>query len=168
MPEFPNFPNPLNLVSMLSSKVNFVENLKVKFRLRYRIGNQPTNRFMLNIKHTHTTSEHRMESTLHLRKFMNAIFTENLFKKFAGKRFEPFESSERDYKVTMRLTIHSVTQHDFGSYRCVSKNSLGDTDGQIKLYRKYLCYVCRHNNYFYYFHRIIAIFCVHMQANLLQ
>ena len=95
--------------------------------------------------------------TLYLRKFMNAIFTENLFKNFAGKRFEPYESSERDYKVTMRLTIHSVTQNDFGSYRCVSKNSLGDTDGQIKLYRKYLCYVCRHNNYFYYFHRIIAI-----------
>lgn len=80
---------------------------------------------------------------------MNAIFI--LFKSILslslftpGKRFEPFESYEKDYKVTMKLTIHSVTQNDFGSYRCVSKNSLGDTDGQIKLYRKYIyfVYVC--------------------------
>lgn len=37
----------------------------------------------------------------------------------------------------MKLTIISVSQNDFGSYRCVSKNSLGDTDGSIKLYREY-------------------------------
>uniref|UniRef100_T1I547 Immunoglobulin I-set domain-containing protein n=1 Tax=Rhodnius prolixus TaxID=13249 RepID=T1I547_RHOPR len=34
----------------------------------------------------------------------------------------------------MKLTILSVTPSDFGSYKCVSKNSLGDTDGTIKLY----------------------------------
>ncbi|KAK9504921.1 hypothetical protein O3M35_009088 [Rhynocoris fuscipes] len=39
------------------------------------------------------------------------------------------------YKVTMKLTIHSVSPSDFGSYKCVSKNSLGDTDGTIKLYQ---------------------------------
>ena len=37
----------------------------------------------------------------------------------------------------MRLTINDVDIQDFGSYRCVAKNSLGDTDGAIKLYRKY-------------------------------
>lgn len=36
----------------------------------------------------------------------------------------------------MRLTIHNVDMPDFGSYKCVAKNSLGDTDGVIKLYRK--------------------------------
>ncbi|KAG5676523.1 hypothetical protein PVAND_006352 [Polypedilum vanderplanki] len=50
-----------------------------------------------------------------------------------GKRFEPIEL-ENAYKVIMKLTINSVSQNDFGAYRCVSKNSLGDTDGTIKLY----------------------------------
>jgi hypothetical protein len=36
----------------------------------------------------------------------------------------------------MKLTIRSVGPTDFGSYKCVSKNSLGDTDGSIKLYRE--------------------------------
>lgn len=53
----------------------------------------------------------------------------------AGKRFEPI-IVENAYKVVMKLTINPVSQHDFGSYRCVSKNSLGDTDGNIKLYGK--------------------------------
>lgn len=38
----------------------------------------------------------------------------------------------------MKLTIRSVGLSDFGAYKCVSKNSLGDTDGSIKLYRKYV------------------------------
>ncbi|KAG5676473.1 putative Mast/stem cell growth factor receptor Kit [Polypedilum vanderplanki] len=48
-----------------------------------------------------------------------------------------FESTIQDnaYKVDMKLTIKSVSQSDFGSYTCVSKNSLGETDGTIKLYR---------------------------------
>ncbi|KAL7043424.1 hypothetical protein ACKWTF_001494 [Chironomus riparius] len=50
-----------------------------------------------------------------------------------GKRFEPVET-ENAYKVIMKLTINSVGQNDFGAYKCVSKNSLGDTDGTIKLY----------------------------------
>jgi hypothetical protein len=41
------------------------------------------------------------------------------------------------YKVHMKLTIRSVGPTDFGPYKCVSKNSLGDTDGSIKLYREY-------------------------------
>lgn len=54
----------------------------------------------------------------------------------AGERFVP-ETHETGYKITMRLTINDVDAQDFGSYRCVAKNSLGDTDGAIKLYRKY-------------------------------
>lgn len=41
------------------------------------------------------------------------------------------------YKIHMKLTINSVSPADYGSYKCVSRNSLGDTDGSIKVYRKY-------------------------------
>ncbi|XP_017020809.1 uncharacterized protein DIP-theta [Drosophila kikkawai] len=50
-----------------------------------------------------------------------------------GERFVP-ETFESGYKITMRLTICDVDLQDFGAYRCVAKNSLGDTDGAIKLY----------------------------------
>nr|XP_016925317.1 limbic system-associated membrane protein [Drosophila suzukii]XP_036678074.1 limbic system-associated membrane protein [Drosophila suzukii] len=39
------------------------------------------------------------------------------------------------YRNSMRLHINPLTQAEFGAYRCVAKNSLGDTDGTIKLYR---------------------------------
>lgn len=52
---------------------------------------------------------------------------------FSGGKFEPI-LIDNAYKAVMRLNIKSVSQSDFGSYRCVAKNSLGDTDGTIKLY----------------------------------
>lgn len=33
----------------------------------------------------------------------------------------------------MLLVIRNVTKSDFGSYKCIAKNSLGETDGVIKL-----------------------------------
>ncbi|XP_069702849.1 opioid-binding protein/cell adhesion molecule homolog isoform X2 [Periplaneta americana] len=51
-----------------------------------------------------------------------------------GGKYEPI-LLDNAYKVHMKLTIKSVAPSDFGSYKCVSKNSLGDTDGSIKLYR---------------------------------
>ncbi|KAG8201009.1 hypothetical protein JTE90_021471 [Oedothorax gibbosus] len=38
------------------------------------------------------------------------------------------------YKVAMHLTIKSLKPEDFGSYTCVAKNSLGETEGTIRLY----------------------------------
>ncbi|XP_054743973.1 limbic system-associated membrane protein isoform X1 [Anastrepha obliqua] len=40
-----------------------------------------------------------------------------------------------EYRSSMKLHINPLTQAEFGAYRCVAKNSLGDTDGTIKLYR---------------------------------
>ncbi|KAL1115648.1 hypothetical protein AAG570_005938 [Ranatra chinensis] len=53
-----------------------------------------------------------------------------------GPKYEP-ELLDNAYKVHMKLTIHFVSPSDFGAYKCVSKNSLGDTDGTIKVYRKF-------------------------------
>nr|XP_036226943.1 hemicentin-1 isoform X2 [Bactrocera oleae] len=50
-----------------------------------------------------------------------------------GEHFA-FETFETGYKITMRLTIKDVDTADFGFYGCVAKNSLGDTEGTIKLY----------------------------------
>lgn len=55
---------------------------------------------------------------------------------FAGGKYDPI-FLDNAYKVHMKLTIRSVTDSDYGSYKCVSRNSLGDTDGSIKVYRKY-------------------------------
>ena len=63
------------------------------------------------------------------------------------------EEEVEGYRLHSRLTIHQVpvkalnlgkfifssgelqvTRSDFGAYKCVSKNSLGETEGQIRLY----------------------------------
>lgn len=57
-------------------------------------------------------------------------------RQIAGEKYES-SFSYNVYKVHMKLTIHSVAMSDYGNYKCMSKNSLGETDGSIKLYRKY-------------------------------
>ncbi|XP_044757568.1 lachesin-like isoform X1 [Coccinella septempunctata] len=42
-------------------------------------------------------------------------------------------SMDNGYKKYMMLKVRRVDKNDFGSYRCVAKNSLGETDGVIKL-----------------------------------
>lgn len=53
-----------------------------------------------------------------------------------GKHFEPSIKEINSYKVVMKLTIKDINIADFGTYKCVVKNSLGETDGSIKVYRK--------------------------------
>lgn len=36
----------------------------------------------------------------------------------------------------MKLTVKNLTNSDFGNYRCISKNSLGETEGSIRVYGK--------------------------------
>lgn len=54
----------------------------------------------------------------------------------SGENYEPI-LNESTYKVDMMLRIRSVGPADIGSYKCVAKNSLGETDSTIKLYSKY-------------------------------
>ncbi|XP_046746079.1 lachesin-like isoform X1 [Diprion similis] len=44
------------------------------------------------------------------------------------------ETTENSYRADMKLTIRNLQPGDFGSYRCISKNSLGETEGSIRLY----------------------------------
>ncbi|XP_033220905.1 lachesin [Belonocnema kinseyi] len=41
---------------------------------------------------------------------------------------------ENSYRTAMKLTIRNLLNGDFGNYRCISKNSLGETEGSIRLY----------------------------------
>jgi len=42
----------------------------------------------------------------------------------------------------MKLKIKGVSKRDFVSYKCVAKNSLGETDGVIKLEGKIIFARC--------------------------
>ncbi|XP_044741845.1 lachesin-like [Chrysoperla carnea] len=50
----------------------------------------------------------------------------------SGEKYESI-SMDSGYTKYMVLKIRNVSPNDFGSYKCVAKNSLGDTDGVIKL-----------------------------------
>ncbi|XP_055593714.1 neurotrimin-like isoform X1 [Uranotaenia lowii] len=51
-----------------------------------------------------------------------------------GGKYEPV-LIDNAYKVVMKLSIKVVSHADFGAYKCIAKNSLGETDGTIKLYK---------------------------------
>ncbi|XP_050522460.1 neurotrimin-like [Daktulosphaira vitifoliae] len=50
-----------------------------------------------------------------------------------GEKYETDEHITDQYKTRMILTIKSVTIEDYGTYKCLSRNALGDTDGTIKI-----------------------------------
>lgn len=43
---------------------------------------------------------------------------------------------ENSYRAHMKLTIRNLQPGDFDNYRCISKNSLGETEASIRLYGK--------------------------------
>nr|CAH7721635.1 unnamed protein product [Callosobruchus chinensis] len=51
-----------------------------------------------------------------------------------GTKYVP-EIIEDGYKIHMKLKIRSLGPEDYGIYKCVSKNSLGDMEGSINVYR---------------------------------
>lgn len=53
----------------------------------------------------------------------------------SGEKYEAI-STDSGYNKYMILKIRKLSPQDFGSYKCVAKNSLGETDGFIKLDRK--------------------------------
>lgn len=49
--------------------------------------------------------------------------------------------NEEGYKAHMMLTIRSLSPEDYGSYKCVTKNSLGEAEGSMRIYGK----LCEHS-----------------------
>ncbi|XP_050295047.1 neurotrimin-like [Anthonomus grandis grandis] len=41
----------------------------------------------------------------------------------------------QSYKTYMKIIISSVSNSDYGKYKCVAKNQLGETDGTLQLFR---------------------------------
>ncbi|XP_037921766.1 protein amalgam isoform X2 [Hermetia illucens] len=52
----------------------------------------------------------------------------------AGERYIISEKENSMYAVEMVLQIRRLQKSDFGGYKCISKNSIGDTEGTIRLY----------------------------------
>ncbi|XP_071034576.1 lachesin isoform X2 [Parasteatoda tepidariorum] len=42
--------------------------------------------------------------------------------------------SDNIYQVSMKLVVSNIGKDDFGVYKCIAKNSLGSTEGLIRLY----------------------------------
>lgn len=56
---------------------------------------------------------------------------------FAGSKYVP-EIIEDGYKVHMKLSLNHLGPQDYGIYKCISKNSLGDMEGTINIYSERL------------------------------
>lgn len=54
---------------------------------------------------------------------------------FQSKRKKyQFDEESDGYRTVMRLTIRRLEPMDFGSYKCVAKNNLGEKEGLVRLY----------------------------------
>jgi len=51
-----------------------------------------------------------------------------------NEKFQMEEEDESSYRFRMSLTIRNLVSPDFGSFRCVSKNSIGHAEEFIELY----------------------------------
>lgn len=54
---------------------------------------------------------------------------------FSGSKYH-IVINEDGYKAHMKLTIRSLSPEDYGSYRCITKNSLGEAEGSMRIYGK--------------------------------
>ena len=65
--------------------------------------------------------------------FLGCVTFSHISFLFPGEKYETL-IVDSGYKVYMKLRIRNVAKEDFMEYKCVSKNSLGGSDGSITLY----------------------------------
>lgn len=52
----------------------------------------------------------------------------------SNDRYTMKEVDHSAYAVQLSLTVRSLQKPDMGGYKCISKNSIGDAEGTIRLY----------------------------------
>lgn len=52
----------------------------------------------------------------------------------SNDKYHMTEINSSAYSVQMRLVIRNIQRNDLGGYKCISKNSIGDAEGNIRLY----------------------------------
>jgi hypothetical protein len=52
----------------------------------------------------------------------------------SNDRYMMTETENSMYACTMTLVIRKLQKSDMGGYKCISKNSIGDAEGTIRLY----------------------------------
>jgi neurotrimin len=59
----------------------------------------------------------------------------------SNDKYQMSEINSSAYSVQMRLIVRNIQKSDLGGYKCISKNSIGDAEGNIRLYGKLLHHV---------------------------
>ncbi|KAL0901640.1 hypothetical protein ABMA27_006849 [Loxostege sticticalis] len=52
----------------------------------------------------------------------------------SNDKYQMSEINSSAYSVQMRLIVRNIQRSDLGGYKCISKNSIGDAEGNIRLY----------------------------------
>ena len=60
----------------------------------------------------------------------------NLLLPLSKRKKYQFDEESDGYRTVMRLTLRRLESVDFGSYKCVAKNGLGEKEGLVRLYGK--------------------------------
>lgn len=55
----------------------------------------------------------------------------------SNSKYAMSETKTSVYSVQMRLVIMNLQKQDLGGYKCISKNSIGDAEGNIRLYGEF-------------------------------
>lgn len=55
----------------------------------------------------------------------------------SNDRYHMSEAENSMYAVQMILVIRKLQKSDMGGYKCISKNSIGDAEGTIRIYGEF-------------------------------
>lgn len=54
------------------------------------------------------------------------------------KKYEIYENSTNEYTFHMTLQLKKLKKRDYGAYKCISKNSIGGSEGLIRIYGEFI------------------------------